>query len=38
MEIIEDKNHTVVDILGYPEQYPYGDKENQIDILNRIYT
>ena len=28
----------VIDIKGYPKGWPYGSKENAVNILNRIYT
>ena len=39
MKIIfaEDKE-TVIDIKGYPNKWPYTDKQEDINILNRQYT
>jgi hypothetical protein len=38
MEIIEDKNHIIIGIKGYPNKWPYTDKQEDINILNRQYT
>ena len=37
MKIIYDKEK-VIDIAGYPDKYPFDNKERDIDLLNRIYT
>lgn len=37
MRIIYD-NEKVIDIAGYPDKYPFDNKERDIDLLNRIYT